>query len=340
MTDHYYRPLLQTGTVRPNGALQLAGGWCWFETVEVLSRSATPRLIAARDLPDAVSQRLTGKRLDVAGLSMSTPQIMGILNTTPDSFSDGGEFSSRDAAIAHAMRMIADGASLIDVGGESTRPGADYIPPPEEIARIEPVVAHLAQQREVVISIDTRKASVAQAAINAGAHLINDVSAFTHDTDMAQAAATSGVPVCLMHAQGDPVTMQNDPSYDDVVLDVYDFLSDRIEATVSAGVKRDKIIVDPGIGFGKKIEHNLALLRNLSLFHSLGCPVLLGASRKRFIGTLGNAPEARDRMPGSVAVALHGVNQGVQMLRVHDTFATKQALNLHMAMIEAGSNDT
>ena len=173
---------------------------------------------------------------------------------------------------------------------------------------------------------------MAQAAIQAGAAIINDVAAMTYDPDIAHVAAAATAPTCLMHAQGDPKTMQDAPHYDDVVLDVYDFLSARVAAAEAAGIRRDQIIVDPGIGFGKTLAHNLRLLQNLSIFHGLGCAVLLGASRKRFIGTIGNAPEAQDRMPGSVAIALHGIRQGMQILRVHDTLATRQAMSLHMAV--------
>ena len=184
----------------------------------------------------------------------------------------------------------------------------------------------------IAISIDTRKADVAKAAIAAGASMVNDVAAFSHDPALAQVTADAGLPVCLMHAQGDPATMQNDPRYDDVLLDVYDFLAARIAQAEAAGIARDAIVIDPGIGFGKTQDHNLTLLRNVSLFHALGCPILLGASRKRFIGTIGGGQDAKDRVAGSVAVALHGLSQGVQILRVHDTFATKQALALWSAI--------
>ena len=278
--------------------------------------------------------RLTAPRAAIAGMSMDAPRIMGILNVTPDSFSDGGLFNAPDAAVAQAQNMVEDGADILDIGGESTRPGADFVDVDEEIQRTAPIIKAIraARRQQVAISIDTRKAAVAKAALLAGANLVNDVAAFTFDADMAEVTADAGAPCCLMHAQGDPATMQDDPQYDDVVLDVYDFLQARIQAAEVAGIRRDQIIVDPGIGFGKSLEHNLALLKNLSIFHGLGCAVLLGASRKRFIGTLANAPEASDRMAGSLAVALHGIRQGMQILRVHDTLATRQAISLHMAV--------
>ena len=330
MTD--YRPIVMSDPHRPDGAKTLAGGWCWFTHVEAMERGKAGRVISTSDCPKDVLERLTAPRPPVAGLDLSRPNIMGILNVTPDSFSDGGQFNAPDAALAQARAMIAQGADILDIGGESTRPGAVTVDIESEISRTAPVIAAIRAQSDVAMSIDTRKAPVARAALDAGANLINDVAAFTYDPDMADLAANAKVPCCLMHAQGDPATMQDDPSYGDVTLDVYDFLEARVQAAQAAGIRRDRIVVDPGIGFGKTLDHNITLLKNLSIFHGLGCAILLGASRKRFIGTLGNAPDASDRMPGSVAVALHGARQGMQILRVHDTFATRQALSLHMAV--------
>lgn len=321
---------------RPAEAQSLAGGWLWFTHAERIERGGARSLVRSCDIPVEVLERLTAPRPDITGLAMTRPNIMGILNVTPDSFSDGGQFNAPAAAQAQARKMVADGADILDIGGESTRPGAAYVEIAEEIERTAPVIAALhAASPDTPISIDTRKAPVAKAALEAGARLVNDVSAFTFDPDMAGLTAQAGAPCCLMHAQGTPETMQDDPTYSDVVLDVYDGLEARICAAEAAGIRRADIIVDPGIGFGKRLEHNLDLLKNLSIFHGLGCAVLLGASRKRFIGTLGDAPEPQDRMPGSVAVALHGVGQGVQILRVHDTLATRQALSLHMAVNKA-----
>ncbi|MBU2361001.1 MAG: dihydropteroate synthase [Alphaproteobacteria bacterium] len=328
----YYRPILQTDPARTAQALTLAGGWCWFDRVEVLARGAPSRVIAATDLPDDAALALTARRPAIAGLDMLRPRIMGILNVTPDSFSDGGQFDSPAAAIAQALAMQAQGADIIDVGGESTRPGAETVPDAAEVARTAPIIAALRAQSDVAISIDTRKAAVAEAAVAAGATLINDVSALRWDAGMAQVVADSGQPVCLMHSVGDPATMQQDPRYDDVLLDVYDHLKGRIAAAVAAGIALDRIVVDPGIGFGKTLDHNLALLRRLSLFHSLGCPVLLGASRKRFIGTLTDRAIAADRGAGSLAVTLAGIAQGVQIHRVHDTNDTKAACAMALAM--------
>ncbi|WP_341365613.1 dihydropteroate synthase [Yoonia sp. BS5-3] len=336
---HYYRPLLRFGD-RPKAALTIGAQACWFDQVEVLDRNAAPQIVPATDIPPEALDRLTRPRAPIAGCDLSRPLIMGILNVTPDSFSDGGQFDRLDAAVEHAAQMQADGADLIDIGGESTRPGAAPVPVEDEIARTAPVIAAIRAQNPVPISIDTRKGAVAAPAIENGADLINDVAAFTFDPGLAALTAQSGLPVCLMHAQGDPETMQDNPQYADVVLDVYDFLAERIAVAEAAGIARDKIIVDPGIGFGKTIAHNLALLRGIAVFHALGCPILLGASRKRFIGTIGGGTDATDRVSGSVAVALHAARQGVQFLRVHDTFATKQALDLEWAIGAAEQYDT
>ena len=327
----YYRPIARYDHARPDGALSLAGGPLWFDTVEQMDRDAPPSLVPARSAPADVLDRLTTPRARVAGLDLSTPRLMGILNVTPDSFSDGGLHFEPTSALAHTRDMIGAGAAIIDVGGESTRPGASEIPVDEEIRRTAPVIAAIRAETDIPISIDTRKAPVARAAHEAGANLINDVAGFTFDPDLAPFAATAGLPVCVMHAQGTPDIMQVDPRYDNVAFDVYDYLSDRVAALTALGIPRDQIVVDPGIGFGKTLDHNLTLLQNLSLFHGLGCPILLGASRKRFIGTIGGAEEARHRAPGSIAVAIAGVAQGVQMLRVHDVRETSEALRLWQA---------
>ncbi|MEI4231777.1 dihydropteroate synthase [Roseovarius sp. D22-M7] len=328
----YYRPVPRTDPARPDGALTLAGGWCWFDRVEVLERGAPPRLMPASDLPERVAARLTAPRDAVAGVGMGAPRIMGILNVTPDSFSDGGEHVDPARALAHAHAMTGAGAAILDVGGESTRPGAAAVSTETEIARTAPVIAAIHAEIAAPISIDTRKTEVARAAARAGAALVNDVSGFTFDADLAPFASEHALPVCVMHAQGSPETMQADPRYDDVLLDVYDWLALRVAALIALGIPHGAIIVDPGIGFGKTQAHNLRLLRNLSLFHGLGCPILLGASRKRFIGDISRTPEARDRVPGSLSVALGAVGQGVQILRVHDVAETRAALDLWQAV--------
>lgn len=328
----YHRPMVQQGLVRPHGAHSVAGGALWFTHVETLRRGHVPQIMPADTLAHDILHRLTFARAIVAGLDMTRVNVMGILNVTPDSFSDGGRFEQSEIAIEHALTMVADGADILDIGGESTRPGAAYVTPDQEIKRTAPVIAAIRGASAVPISIDTRKSQVAQAALNAGATLVNDVYAFTHDPDLAKITATAKAPVCLMHAQGDPEVMQNNPDYADVLLDVYDFLEARIQAAELAGIARDQIVIDPGIGFGKTVQHNLEIMNRLSLFHALGCPILLGASRKRFIGTIAHEPDALQRLGGSIAVALAGAAQGVQIIRVHDIKQTKQALALWQAM--------
>ena len=327
----YLRPIAMTDPTRPRDALPLAGGWGWFDRVEVLRRDAPARLMPARDLAPEDRDRLSAQRPDFGGLSMDTPRIMGILNVTPDSFSDGGLFLRPDAALMQA-RMMAAGADILDIGGESTRPGAVEVDSAEETARTAPVIAALREGGLATpMSIDTRKASVAAAAFAAGATILNDVTALQFDPAMAAVAVASGRPVILMHSIATPDSMQNDPQYDNVLLDVYDALAARLTEAMAAGIPRSKLAVDPGIGFGKTLAHNLALLARLSLFHNLGVPVLLGASRKRFIGTIATEADAAKRLPGSLAVALAGVAQGMQMIRVHDVAETRQALSLWRA---------
>jgi dihydropteroate synthase len=327
----YYRPIARTDHARTDTALPLAGGWCWFDTIEELHRDAPPRLIPAHQAPAEMLERLTASRTSICGIGFDAPSLMGILNVTPDSFSDGGQHFDPTDALNRARAMQTAGAAIIDVGGESTRPGADEVAMDEEISRTAPVIAALRAETDLPISIDTRKAPVAKAAHQVGANLVNDVAGFTFDPALASFCAQYALPVCVMHAQGTPEIMQIDPRYDNVALDIYDYLFERIEALVDTGISRNQIIVDPGIGFGKTLEHNLTLLQNMSLFHGLGCPILLGASRKRFIGTLSGEADAGKRVNGSIAVALAGVAQGIQMLRIHDVKETAEALALWRA---------
>jgi len=256
---------------------------------------------------------------------------MGVVNVTPDSFSDGGDYIDPKVAIAHGLAQVVEGADILDIGGESTRPGATPLGIDEELARVIPVIEGLSGAG-VPLSIDTRNAPIMQAAMAAGATIINDVSALSHDADSINVAAQTDAPVVLMHAKGTPQDMQDAPHYDDVVAEVFGYLSSRIDACIEAGIARARLIVDPGIGFGKTLEHNLALLGQLGQFHQLGCPILLGASRKRFIGELTGVTDPKDRMPGSVATALAAVAQGVHILRVHDVGLTKQAIDVWQAI--------
>lgn len=327
----YFRPIPIFDPAPVPGAQPLAGGWCRFSQVEVIERGRAAKVIPASDLDAATLGKLTTSRPDFGGVAMDAPRIMGILNVTPDSFSDGGRFDRPETALMRA-REIAAAAEFIDIGGESTRPGAAEVPVEEEIARTAPVITAIrAAGISVPVSVDTRKAGVAAATLAAGAAVINDVTAMTFDAGMAGVVAGAGAPVILMHSIGDPQTMQDDPRYDDVLLDVYDALMARVAEAEAAGIPRARIALDPGIGFGKTLEHNLQLLARLSLFHATGLPILLGVSRKRFIGTIGAEEVAAGRVPGSLAVALAGVAQGAQMIRVHDVAETRQALRLWLA---------
>ncbi|MEM1353029.1 MAG: dihydropteroate synthase [Pseudomonadota bacterium] len=328
----YVRPVPQTDPARPHDAYVLAGGWCWFTHVELLERGRTPRVLPASHVPPARLEPLIAARPPVGTLAFHRPSIMGIINATPDSFSDGGKHLRKDDAMAAAAGMAQ--ADILDVGGESTRPGAQPVSVDEEIQRILPLISALRSAGVTqMISVDTRKAVVAEAALSAGADLVNDVSGFKFDKELAPLCGDRGAPVCVMHAQGDPETMQDNPHYDDVLLDVYDALDAQIRFLEENGVPRARIIADPGIGFGKTLAHNMALLARLSLFHGLGVPILLGASRKGFIGKIADVPEAQERMPGSISVALAALKHGTQIVRVHDVPETAQAIALWQAVV-------
>jgi len=337
-------PMVATGTAMP-----LAGGPLAFTACEIAVRGpggvqrATATLVVTRvwaaglgteaksrvnGLLDHLSETRRGPRDE----PLSRPAIMGIVNATPDSFSDGGEHFDPAAAIAHGQRLAHAGADILDIGGESTRPGAAPVAPHDEAARVLPVLQGLSQLRasfpQLLLSIDTRRAAVMRAALSQGVDIINDITALTGDPDSLAVAARSSAAVALMHMQGEPATMNLAPRYDDVALDVFDYLEARIAACTAAGIARERIIVDPGIGFGKRGPQNLAVLRALALYHGLGRPVLLGASRK----ALGSESEGRlapkERLPTSLAAAMHALNLGVQFLRVHDVAETRRALDL------------
>jgi len=318
----YYRPIPQA----QGGRWRLAGGWTGFTLFERLQRGHPPQIVD--EAPPSVIAALTAPRADLMGLTLDRPRLMGIVNATPDSFSDGGRYDP----VEQGNALIDAGADILDLGGESTRPGAALIDAPDEIARIAPVIRAMAGR--IPLSVDTRKAAVARAALDAGAGMVNDVSGFDFDAALPGLVAQAGVPVCLMHAQGLPDSMQDDPRYDDVLLDVYDALQARIARAVAAGIPAQRIVIDPGIGFGKTMGHNLAILRRISVYHGLGCAVLLGLSRKRFIGTIGGAGDPADRMPGTLALTVMAVAQGVQIHRVHDIAEHAQGLRLIAALNE------
>ncbi len=329
-------------------ALPLAGGvfGLAFAEVEIVVRDATTdagmigsvvplerascwaAAAGASARHEAQLRALSKAREPWAGIEFHRPSIMGILNVTPDSFSDGGDHLDAAAAIAAGRAMLEAGADILDIGGESTRPGAQPVDPTEEIRRIEPVIKELAHVG-ARISVDTRNAVTMRAALAAGACIINDVSALTGDPESLRVAAQSGVPIVLMHMLGDPRTMQNDPVYASAPLDILDYLEKRIESCVTGGVPRSRIAVDPGIGFGKRLRHNLQVVSRLSLLHLTGCPILLGASRKSFISSaVRQGIPAKARLPGSIAAELAALDQGIQILRVHDVPETWQAVEV------------
>ncbi len=340
-----------------DATLRLAGGLCWFSAVELIEVEGVRR-VASRHVPvgriNAEIDGLGGERADMARVALARleasrpalqlgprtirldqPQVMAILNMTPDSFSDGGvRYGDSAQAVSDGVSMTGQGAALVDVGGESTRPGARAVWEGDELERVIPTIERLARAG-VAVSVDTRKASVMRAALAAGAAIVNDVSALTHDEAALAVVAEAGCPVVLMHHRGDPQTMQDDPRYDDVLVEVYAWLDARIAACEAAGIDRSHIIVDPGIGFGKALAHNLALINGLSLFHGLGCPVMLGASRKRMIGALDNEAPADQRLGGTLALTVAGAMQGVQIFRVHDVAENVQALRVWRGLRDA-----
>ncbi|HYC03851.1 MAG TPA: dihydropteroate synthase [Azospirillaceae bacterium] len=326
--------------VRAGVALPLAGGPLAFTLAEVpvrletgiARRIATPEeLETMGEAAERALVALTAPRAAWAGFAPGRPLVMGVVNVTPDSFSDGGDHDDPAAAIDHGRALMAAGADILDIGGESTRPGAEPVAPEREAARVVTVIRALAAEGAVV-SVDTRHAAVMRQALAAGARIVNDVSALAHDPESLAVVAEAGCPVVLMHMRGDPRTMQRDPTYDDVALDVYEHLASRIDACRAAGIPPERIAVDPGIGFGKTVEHNLDLLRHTALFHGLGCPVLVGVSRKRFIAALSRDEPPKERLGGSLAAGLAALDQGAGILRVHDVAATAQAVAMWRAL--------
>ncbi len=364
MTDKLY---IQPLTFAPSpqafagDAVRLAGGMVYAREFAVIIRregAVAERALATAETIDAVLTQLPDElgpeaeaqwanvrmahpplQLGERTIRLDQPQVMGILNVTPDSFSDGGKFlDDPDEAFAHAAAMHEAGAAIIDVGGESTRPGAAAVWEGDELKRVIPVVERCFAMGAAT-SIDTRRPAVMEAALQAGAEVINDVSALRHDPRSLEFAAASGKPVILMHAPGEEEDLHADGNYANVALDVFDWLAAARDRALAGGIERAKIVLDPGIGFGKSLADNLALLNALPLFHALGHPLLLGASRKRSIGALSNEAPAHRRLGGSVALAVAGMNAGVQLLRVHDVFDTVQARNVWRGMRDAALTD-
>ena len=362
MTQSYLRP---TGFVdspqRHEGeSLRLAGTMLWFSQLEYIERDATStrrHLLSVKKWPDfnatlsdqdrercaVLLERITAPRaalqMGSRTIRLDQPQVMGIVNATPDSFSDGGKNFDPEIAADAAFAMSKAGAAIIDVGGESTRPGAPLVWEGDELARVELLIRKLAGSG-TAISIDTRKASVMEGAVRAGAAMINDISALIYDDRALDVARTSGVPVVLMHAPSQSSNPHKDGNYKDVVYDVFDWLEQRVLAVEAAGLSRDKILVDPGIGFGKSLGENLSIINNLAIYHGLGCAMLFGASRKRLIGALSNEAAAEDRLGGSVFLALKAVEQGAHIVRVHDAAETVQAIQVWRGLRDAALTAT
>ncbi len=363
MQTVYIRPigLAESPQSEEGAAIRLGGGLVYASRFALIVRDGgkvvSRRLLGAAEVPEAISAlpdalvpeaavqwdnlRLVHSPLACGArtVRLDQPQVMGILNVTPDSFSDGGKFlDDPEAALDHAHAMVSAGAAVIDVGGESTRPGAAAVWEGDEVKRVVPVIERLASSG-AAISIDSRRSSVIEAALAAGAHIVNDVSAMRHDPRTKQIVAQSGVPVVLMHAPGSDGDLHADGQYADVVLDVFDALKERRDAALAAGIARHNILLDPGIGFGKSLAQNLALVNALPLFHALGQPILFGASRKRMIGALSNEVAAHRRMAGSVMLAAKAMDAGCQMVRVHDVFETVQALHVWRGLRDAALTD-
>ncbi len=359
----YIRPIgfADSPQSEEGGAIRLAGGLVYASRFAVIVREGT-RIVSRRRffadeagevltaLPDTLAAEATAQWANLRAqhgplacgartLRLDQPQVMGILNVTPDSFSDGGKFLDKpEAALEHAAAMLEAGAAIIDVGGESTRPGAPAVWEGDEVKRVVPVIAKLASSG-AAISIDSRRSTVIAEALAAGAHIVNDVSALRHDPRSLEVVAASGVPVVLMHAPGGETDLHADGDYADVVLDVFDALRERRDAAVAGGIAQNRILLDPGIGFGKSLAENLALINALPLFHALGQPLLLGASRKRMIGALSGEAPAHQRLGGSLLLAARGFDAGAQMVRVHDVAETVQALRVWRGLRDAALTD-
>ena len=355
--DLYLRPtgFIESPQQHDGVSARLAGGMLWFTQIEVIDKTGaatTRQLVEVRGWDAFVAAlpadkqarcsllygRMTSTRAALKMgdriIRLEQPQVMGIINMTPDSFSDGGKNADIEAAAAAAIAMASAGAAIIDVGGESTRPGAPLVWEGDEIKRVEPLIKRLASSGTAV-SIDTRKAAVMEAAVSAGAAMINDISALLYDDRAVEVTKAACVPVVLMHTPSQSSDPHKGGDYGDVVTDVFDWLEERVDAVEAAGILRDRILVDPGIGFGKSLAENLAIINNLSVYHAIGCPLLFGASRKRMIGALSNEAPAEARLGGSVFLAMKAIEQGAHVVRVHDAAETVQAIQVWRGLRDA-----
>ena len=329
----YFRPVVETGLKKPDNALSICGSKLWFNQVEVITRAGSLGFRNVEKFPSNFFEDITSKRKPINSLNFLNPMIMGIVNLTPDSFSDGGSVRNlRDFSKA-IKNLVRDGAEIIDLGGESTRPGSHEISYEVEKERVVKYLEFLSKTNHgAIISVDTRKSKIAELSAHFKAHIINDVSAGTFDKGMLAIVGKYKMGFCICHSVGTPETMNINPKYENVVLDVYDYLEERIFKAVQAGISKDKILVDPGIGFGKTCKHNLDIIRNISIFHGLGCPILLGVSRKKFIRTTMLSTNDLGLKFGSIFYSFEGVRQGVQIVRMHDVREMKNCLNGYKAL--------
>ena len=321
-----------------NGNDQIA-----FEKIEIINKNKKKKNIIHISKINEIQKKIkkkiiqdlkniTKKKKNILGLNLNHFILMGVLNVTPDSFSDGGKFNTFSKAIIRSREMLQQGAQIIDVGGESTRPGAKLISEQEENKRVIKIIKKISKIKKNIVSIDTRKASVMQAAIKAGAKIINDVSALDFDPKAEALAIKLRKPIVLNHSQGTPDIMQNNPNYKNVLIEIYDYFENKIKQLEKKGFKRNNIILDPGIGFGKNVNHNLTLISKISFFHSLGCPLMLGPSRKSFIGKIMDQKDSISRLGGTISSVIIGANQGVQFFRVHDIKEVNEALSINSAL--------
>ena len=340
--NYYVRPIFSKKNKTSNDYKKLGSSNLFFDTIEIITRKKDKidkKSLKLEDLSSLKKEELksvldqikniTAPRKKIASIDFNQPKIMGILNVTPDNFSDGGKFNNLDKSTAHASQMIKDGADIIDIGGESTRPGATTIVSKVEIARVIPIIKKLkSKNKKTIISLDTRKPNVMRAGIKNNIDLINDVSGLRYSSKSIDLIKKNKIPFVLMHSIKNPKTMQSNINYENVLLDVYDFFKKKIAICERKKINRQSIILDPGIGFGKTVKQNLSLISNIALLHSLGCPVLLGSSRKTFIGKLDKNALEEKRLGGSLSTVIYALSQGVQVFRVHDVFETSQAIKV------------
>ena len=325
----YFRPIINFENIYPTDAIFLGSTRLWFNSVKVFERGKDSIIINAKDIPNKVKLNLVETREAICGIQKRSPLVVGVLNRTPDSFSDGATSTKKNDLIIQVDEMINEGADIIDIGGESTRPNFETILPNVEINRIELALKLIRDSYpKLPISIDTRKSSVAEYALDRGAKILNDVSSLTFDNECISIVKRYESYICLMHNSGDGKNLHNKILGKDFLLDIFDYLKERIQFAELNGISKSKIIIDPGIGFGKTEEQNLGIIANISLFHTLGCPILVGASRKKFIGDITEVDIPANRMLGSIIIAGELAKQGVQLIRVHDVKETNQIINI------------